>query len=474
MPLDNKQNLFKTILKTLGLFILLEVAIQLLGSLLASGLWSSILNGRFSSFAVSEAVVFMLVLWFILIKKRWQIFKEKKYSFKETLKLCLPILILTIIIFISNVISLIGENLNIENLISLIFYTVFIGLFEELFFRGIIENELLENYKGSRKNIIVSIVLSAIFFGGTHILNLFAGQGLFITLMQIIQTFAIGLLFGAVYYLSKNIWALAFLHGFYDFAILLGDVNNFKECSYTKDMPLSLSTSSIVVSLILSAIYITYTIYLLRKTKMNDLSSLTDEDFKHDEKLVVRTKVIITALIVFLVIFNGCFNLFWGDKLNKYYVCYQYEKIKINKIETHYFSYDDYNISFKNSNDEVIKLHIYLKNKTVYIGNDEIKDIKVNVENVERLVVFQNTIMFITNDLTNYKLYYGNYLNVNNADNLEEYIKQISNNFVSFDIPDTYSLGYLVDADNGNMYPMIKSSVNDIYVVKENKMYLVN
>ena len=102
MPLDNKQNLFKTILKTLGLFILLEVAIQLLGSLLASGLWSSILNGRFSSFAVSEAVVFMLVLWFILIKKRWQIFKEKKYSFKETLKLCLPILILTIIIFISN------------------------------------------------------------------------------------------------------------------------------------------------------------------------------------------------------------------------------------------------------------------------------------------------------------------------------------------------------------------------------------
>ena len=77
MPLDNKQNLFKTILKTLGLFILLEVAIQLLGSLLASGLWSSILNGRFSSFAVSEAVVFMLVLWFILIKKRWQIFKNK-------------------------------------------------------------------------------------------------------------------------------------------------------------------------------------------------------------------------------------------------------------------------------------------------------------------------------------------------------------------------------------------------------------
>ena len=207
---------------------------------------------------------------------------------------------------------------------------------------------------------------------------------------------------------------------------------------------------------------------------MNDLSFLTDEDFKHDEKLAVRTKVIITALIVFLVIFNGCFNLFWGDKLNKYYVCYQYEKIKINKIETHYFSYDDYNISFKNSNDEVIKLHIYLKNKTVYIGNDEIKDIKVNVENVERLVVFQNTIMFITNDLTNYKLYYGNYLNVNNADNLEEYIKQISNNFISFDIPDTYSLGYLVDADNGNMYPMIKSSVNDIYVVKENKMYLVN
>ena len=57
--------------------------------------------------------------------------------------LCLPIVILSCLVFVTNVIELNISKLNIANLISLVFYCISIGLFEEIFFRGIIEEELL-------------------------------------------------------------------------------------------------------------------------------------------------------------------------------------------------------------------------------------------------------------------------------------------------------------------------------------------
>ena len=62
-----------------------------------------------------------------------------------------------------------------------------------------------------------------------HITNLFATpQGFVDTLMQILQALASGFLFGSIYYRTKNIWTLAFLHGFFDFSLMLAEVNTLK------------------------------------------------------------------------------------------------------------------------------------------------------------------------------------------------------------------------------------------------------
>ena len=91
-----------------------------------------------------------------------------------------------------------------------------------------------------------------------------------------------------------------------------------------------------------------------------------------------------------------------------------------------------------------------------------LKNIDINIKNVERVVVIDDNILIIASNNTNYKLYYNKLTDLENI-----------NNFISFDIPYSIALGYLLDASTNIKYPMIKSSVNDIFIIEDNKLYKV-
>lgn len=232
---EKKNNIWFLIAKVALIFLVFEAFTKVFGGLIASKLYSSLLNGKYIIYAVSEFVVFVFAIVLLIIRKKWYIFKEKKINFGESVKLCLPILVLSVIIALANATELIGTDVNVNNLISLIIYVVLIGLFEEIFFRGIIENELLEKYSSNKKEILISIIISGVVFGAVHLTNLFAGQDLLTTMMQFVQTTAIGILFGTVYYKTRNIWAMIFLHSFYDFSVLLSEVNLVTDCGYVSN-----------------------------------------------------------------------------------------------------------------------------------------------------------------------------------------------------------------------------------------------
>ena len=103
-----------------------------------------------------------------------------------------------------------------------------------------------------------------------HLTNLLAGQDLLTTMMQFVQTTAIGILFGTVYYKTRNIWAMIFLHSFYDFSVLLSEVNLVTDCGYVSNVPISITAASMVASIILSLIYLLYSasIFEEKKTKI--------------------------------------------------------------------------------------------------------------------------------------------------------------------------------------------------------------
>lgn len=427
---EKKNNIWVIIAKVALIFVIFEAFTKILGGVIASKLYSSLLNGKYIIYAVSEFVVFVFAIVLLIIRKKWYIFKEKKINFGKSIKLCLPILVLSVIIALANATELIGTNVNVNNLMSLVIYVVLIGLFEEIFFRGIIENELLEKYSSNKKEILISIIISGVVFGAVHLTNLLAGQDLLTTMMQFVQTTAIGILFGMVYYKTRNIWAMIFLHSFYDFSVLLSEVNLATDCGYASNVPISITAASMVASIILSLIYLLYSasIFEEKKTKIYNNGMF--------------------ALIGLFFISNILFGLF-GASTEDYYVCTNYDIKEFSQVETHYYSYDDFNYTLE---DGTI-YHIYKKdNKAVLEDNIGKTNITFDIDNVDRVVVIDKFLIIIANGSASDVLYYKDLNNIN-----EE--------FKMLELPMISSVGYLYSKDDNMKYPLVKSYINDLFVL---------
>lgn len=92
-----------------------------------------------------------------------------------------------------------------------------IGIFEELAFRGVLFPILLENRRGTTKQIFWVTVASAAVFGLIHLVNLFEGAGIGPTLLQVGYSFLIGGMCSIVLLKSGNLFLCILLHTVYDF-----------------------------------------------------------------------------------------------------------------------------------------------------------------------------------------------------------------------------------------------------------------
>ena len=89
-----------------------------------------------------------------------------------------------------------------------------------------------------------------------HITNVFAGQTLFETIIQIAQATCFGMVFGIIYYRTKNITLNIFLHGFYDFGISFATNNIYWDSKTLATGPISMKIS-IISTIFLCLIHIT-------------------------------------------------------------------------------------------------------------------------------------------------------------------------------------------------------------------------
>ncbi len=89
------------------------------------------------------------------------------------------------------------------------------GINEEAAFRGIATALLLRQFR-SEKNIWVPAVFTGIFFGCSHLVNLFSGEELANTLLNVIFAASFGIIAGVIFTFSGNLWPVAILHSLYD------------------------------------------------------------------------------------------------------------------------------------------------------------------------------------------------------------------------------------------------------------------
>ena len=131
---------------------------------------------------------------------------------------------------------------------------LFIGIFEELAFRGTLFLAILEKRRGSTRQIFMTALVSSAIFGLVHLANLLEGAGVVVTLMQVGYSFLIGGMCSIVLLKSHNILPCILLHAIFDFCgsliptLGVGEIWN---------------TPTIVITAVLAVVVSAWMIYVL-------------------------------------------------------------------------------------------------------------------------------------------------------------------------------------------------------------------
>ncbi len=104
---------------------------------------------------------------------------------------------------------------------------ILVGFVEEMIFRGFLFKAMLAKDKA-----IVAIIVSALTFGIGHIVNLFAGQASFETVLQIIFAISWGFIFTMAFYKSGSLIPCIIAHAMIDALSLYGADSNFGDGFY--------------------------------------------------------------------------------------------------------------------------------------------------------------------------------------------------------------------------------------------------
>lgn len=161
------------------------------------------------------AAIILFALAFLLgLGRKFRIRKDHKIGIG--LLQSYPILAVAIsVLFVCFVINITGGNdLHFTYVWRLAFYMLSVGIYEELLFRGIIQNILMTKFRGD--NWIIAVFLQAVVFGLCHAGNSTEGLDKFVQCMFSLMA---GFFFGLTYYKTKSLLSGIILHAFYDFSI---------------------------------------------------------------------------------------------------------------------------------------------------------------------------------------------------------------------------------------------------------------
>ena len=154
--------------------------------------------------------------------------------------------------------------LPLPRILTFMLNMILVGVAEELVFRGIIAQTLLERYGTARAGVWKACLVSGVLFGAAHLTNL-SSSAPFGVLMQCAFSASLGALFAAIYFRTGNLWVTVFLHGAMDIAsMLIGGLYG--------TTTLSESVSGYDASMLLTVVvYLLPVAFLLRKKKLPEV-----------------------------------------------------------------------------------------------------------------------------------------------------------------------------------------------------------
>lgn len=204
---------------------------------LASGI--EIIDNAYES-VIGNIIAYIIIYKSLLKRNKFEI--KLKYRFDIKITICCLFILIGYILTYDNTIGLIMPKLVFESWVDDIFIEMFQNpfvaffeivfiapIFEELFMRGIILEQLSRRYEP-----IISITVSALLFAIMH-LNLTQG----------VNAFLLGIIFGLVYLKTRNLIITILLHGLHNLFCYI--VSYFPELYNMDFSPIKLTVGVILL-----------------------------------------------------------------------------------------------------------------------------------------------------------------------------------------------------------------------------------
>lgn len=450
------------------MFILFIVTFLIIHVFLSSYIYINISENIFSIDIIFEAILAVLAFIVMLFWKNSYVFTQENEKFTSSLKYGFFYLIVGSFFGIINLLQVFG---NISGILNIALYCFLIGIYEEFLLRGWLLNEFLERYGDTKKGVWISIITSGIIFGLVHFINI-TSNGLASTFTQVLSASATGIVFGFIYYKTKNIWTVVFLHGYWDFCLLLSELIPLTELSTNSG---TITLLSIITSIIIA---------------LSELIILIPFIKNIDEKLESK-KIFKYSLI-------ACFAFIFSMLLSAYNNTNDYETQKIHNINLKEYTlkkdnYKTYEINYQkeiNYSTTSDDIDSYRKEKysySLYVTDSNLV-LKNNITN--------DSVNIPYNDLYDYGLYEinDNYIlaiidtNENGNDiikyrkikkdelsNTSNFLEEIANSMNTLLIGEYGNLCTIYDKNNNKEYVSVATTNYGYFVLLEDdKIALLN
>ncbi len=467
-----KKGILQFFFMMLLIFIVVDAGIQLLLVYLPT----VVTYYKYGTDLIGEIFYALIALIVMLTFKNSYVFTSKQTKFSKSLIYGAPMIAFSVVNLIESAFQI--KSFSAGTFLNILLYCIFIGITEEFLFRGWIQNEFIERFGDTKANVLRSILLASIIFGSVHIFNVFVtNQNLFETILQCLNAVACGFLLGIVYYKTKNIWSVIFLHAFYDFSIFLGEMNLIKDCTYATPS-LSVGILEFTSIIILSVLWIMSALKVL-----NGIKERTSK-----KKDTIYTSIIVLTFILAFIPFERIV-----PEYDDYVICYDYNETEMLKnYEIHFPHYQEHfidsTIKVSRFDDDVNSLHeikseenikiSFNKNwdGTIIIENELINyKNKLDIKEVKNIEILENDdyyLIIIESEENEATIYYSK---INKCDlrNSKDFMDYLSNSFKKYDLPELSKIGYVTFLNNSLKHPYFVSSNNDAFIIINDSLYLI-
>lgn len=237
---------------------------------------------------VAELTMLLIMVGMTFLFRKGRVFTCRGRGFWKSLATAAALLVLYGIAGVESLVLSIGSPVQRPlHILMFVLCMAAVGITEELAFRGLIAGMFYDKYGATPAGVWLSVMASSLLFGLLHLSNAVGGAADFSgVLIQIVGAIALGMCLAALYFRCRNLWAVAAVHGFMDFCAL------FSSGVLRADSLTDIIDGYSAANLMGFFLYVAIAVFLLRPSKMWEITSCQESDMPTTIKLGISAGLV--------------------------------------------------------------------------------------------------------------------------------------------------------------------------------------